>query len=106
MEDETQNGKQHPWKTVTKKKRKLTKVTNQIQDNTAQVKTTNKFQALANTNYEIPKEENTSTNHTNNDKPKDPKPPPIYIYGVTNDKQMIDNISQIGDQETYHTKTF
>jgi hypothetical protein len=68
--------------------------------------TINKFQVLANINNETPNEENNSINHTNNDQPKDPKPPPIFIYGVTNYKQMIENISQIIDQEAYHTKTF
>jgi hypothetical protein len=68
--------------------------------------TTNKFQVLANINNETPKEENNPINHTNNDQPKDPKPPPIFIYGVTNYKQIIENISQIVDPEAYHTKTF
>jgi hypothetical protein len=45
-------------------------------------------------------------NHINKEQPKDPKPHPIFIYGVTNYKQMIENISQIVDPEAYHTKTF
>jgi hypothetical protein len=88
------------------KKRKLTKATKRIQDNTAQTMTINKFQVLANINNKTPNEESNSINHTNNDQPKDPKPPPIFIYGVTNYKEMIENISQIIDQEAYHTKTF
>jgi hypothetical protein len=74
-EDEPQNGKQHPWQTVTKtdKSRK----SNPGQYRTSQ--DNEQFQALTNTSNETPKEENNSTNHTNNDKPKDPKPPPIYV---------------------------
>jgi hypothetical protein len=80
--------------------------TKRIQDNTAQTTTTNKFQVLANINNETPKGENNPINHTNKEQPKDPKPPPIFIYGVTNYKQMMGNISQIVDPEAYHTKNF
>jgi hypothetical protein len=102
-EEEIQNGKQHPWQNVTKKKRKLTTATKRIQDNTALAMTTNKFQVLANTNTEIPKEVNDPVKHT---KENQPQPPPIFIYGVTNYTQMVENISQIIDPEAYHTKTF
>jgi hypothetical protein len=57
-EDETQNGKQHTWQTVTKK-RKMTEATKRIQDNTAQTMTINKFQVLANINNETPNQEKT-----------------------------------------------
>jgi hypothetical protein len=86
-----------------KKKRKLTKATKRIQDNSAQTMKRNKFQVLANTNTENPKEVNDPVKHT---KENQPKPPPIFIYGVTNYTQMIENISQIVDPEAYHTKIF
>jgi hypothetical protein len=57
-EDKTQNGKQHPWQTITKKQ-KLTKTTKRIQDNTAQIMTINKFQVLANINNETPNKKTT-----------------------------------------------
>jgi hypothetical protein len=104
-EEEIQNGKQHTWQNVTKK-RKLTTATKRIQDNTAQTTTSNRFQVLANINTEIPKQVNNPINHTKQDQPKDPKPPPIFIYGVTNYTQKIENISQRADPEVYHTKTF
>jgi hypothetical protein len=46
------------------------------------MKTTNKLQVLANANDKTPDEENNSTNHTNNNKPKHTKPPQ-YISILT-----------------------
>jgi hypothetical protein len=36
---------------------------------------------------------------------KNPKPPPIYIYGVTGYKAMVESIAKAIDEETYFTKT-
>jgi hypothetical protein len=46
----------------------------------------------------------TETNGTNTP-PRTPKPPPIFIYGVINLKQMIKNLSDATGQEAYYTKT-
>jgi hypothetical protein len=53
--------------------------------------------------------ENTTGNDTeaNADKKekREPKPPPIYIYGVTDYKAMVENLAKAVDEETYFTKT-
>jgi hypothetical protein len=43
------------------------------------------------------------TNGTNNP-PKTPKPPPIFIYGVKNFKEMTKSLSDATGQEAYYTK--
>ena len=32
------------------------------------------------------------------------RPPPIYTYGVNNYDAMVDNLSKVVEEETYHTK--
>jgi mannose-6-phosphate isomerase class I len=48
---------------------------------------------------------NVSETDTANKKRKDPKPSPIYIYGVTDYKAMVRNLAQAVNEETYFTKT-
>ena len=62
------------------------------------ITTSNRFEALSpqngsNTNEQT--QTNTQLTH---------KPPPIYIYGVLNCKKMIDNLSNISEEETYQCK--
>jgi hypothetical protein len=35
---------------------------------------------------------------------REPKPPPIYIYGVNNLKAMLDNLAMVTENETYIVK--
>jgi hypothetical protein len=35
---------------------------------------------------------------------QEPKPPPIYIYDMNNYKAMVDDLSKVVEEETYHTK--
>jgi PAX-interacting protein 1 len=35
---------------------------------------------------------------------QEPKPPPIYIYDVNNYKAMVDDLTKVVEEETYHTK--
>jgi hypothetical protein len=48
---------------------------------------------------------NVSETDTANKKPNDPKPPPTYLYGVTDHKARVGNIAKAVDEETYFTKT-
>jgi hypothetical protein len=37
-------------------------------------------------------------------RPRDPKPPPIFVYEVTNYKDMIAYLSAIIEEQQYHCK--
>jgi hypothetical protein len=69
-----------------------------------QLKITNRFQPLTNEDSDNNHLENISTNR-NNDNVISHKPPPIYIYGVTNYKEMVQNLSLATEMETYNTKS-
>jgi hypothetical protein len=46
-----------------------------------------------------------STNlKTPNTSSKEPKPPPIYIYGVNNFKAMLHNLAIVTENEAYSVK--
>jgi hypothetical protein len=46
---------------------------------------------------------NTKTNRETS-RLQDPKPPPIFIYGVTNYKAMVTHLSATNEKEQYHCK--
>lgn len=56
-------------------------------------------------------EEDTALDYTNNatrnkdGKPRDHKPPPVFIYGVNNYKQMTLYLSTAVDKEEYYCKS-
>jgi hypothetical protein len=53
-------------------------------------------------------EENLGTHtisETSNQQSKEPKPPPIYVYGVTNYNAMVNSLAAVTATETYHSKT-
>lgn len=102
MENEGDNKNQHSWQSVTKK-RKRTKLA-KPNNSPPQITTANRFQLLPNLDHNDNSDE--PTNHSNTPKPKEPNPPPIYVYGVINYKDMIDNLAVIVPEESYFTKTF
>lgn len=89
----------HDWQTVkpTKKRKRNPKspITN---TDTQQVSTSNKFNILLNEND---KDNNSSSAVNNNKRPTIPKPPPIFIYGVTDYNKMIRNLTDVTEIETY-----
>jgi hypothetical protein len=52
----------------------------------------------------VTESDTTETDRTNN-LPRTSKPPPIFIYGVKNFKEMIKSLSDAIGQEAYYTKT-
>jgi hypothetical protein len=42
---------------------------------------------------------------TSHQQTKEPKPPPIYIHGVTNYRAMTDSLALVTAKKTYHSKT-
>lgn len=104
MHSETNaNTNKHAWQKVGIRETKRLKTHHHTPvDEPIQLTTTNRFHPLADYN------DNTSTNNASssnatNTVSSDPKPPPIYVYGITDYKGMIDNLALVVDDETYHT---
>lgn len=98
------NENAHPWQAVGKKR----KINPQPKPTETQIPTTtnNRYELL----MESTPEENSTDSNTNNPhtsvKPQqNPRPPPIYIYGVTNYKAMLNNLRDVIEAERFHTKT-
>ncbi|KAK5643915.1 hypothetical protein RI129_007760 [Pyrocoelia pectoralis] len=100
--DETDDESTHPWQQIKKRKRITPK--RPIQQNKEnQTSTQNRFSALDNTNTnEATQNSGESSEQTIR------KPPPIFIYGVTNYYKMIEELAQLITQLksakiVYHT---
>jgi hypothetical protein len=94
--------RKHQWQTVNNNRRRIYPQTSA--EIVEQIQTTNRFESLS----ELPcdrKQNGTSTNMKTPDHPnREPKPPPIYIYGVNNLKAMLDNFAMVTANETYIVK--
>lgn len=86
------------WQTVnTNKKRKRGPKSPTDCINTQDMTTRNRFSMLQNQT-----EKDDSTNVASSNKPPTiPKPPPIFIYGVTNYSKMIESLTEVAEIETY-----
>jgi hypothetical protein len=90
----------HEWQFVDKTKKSKRELNQKNDDKTKQtsITTSNRFEALSpqnGSNTDEKTQPNTKLTH---------KPPPIYIYAVLNYKKMIDNLSNITEEETYQCK--
>ena len=65
-----------------------------IKNKTNLITTSNRFETLS------PQNGSNSNEQTQPNTQLAPKPPPIFIYGVFNYKKMIDNLSNITEEET------
>jgi hypothetical protein len=86
----------HEWQLVSNAKKKKREQSQKQDDKTKQphITTSNRFGALSQQN-----------GNSNNDQAQPttqpiPKPPPIFICGVLNCKKMIDNLSNVTEEET------
>jgi hypothetical protein len=69
-----------------------------------QIITANRYESLSHMHCDDITE-NVSGRDTANKGKKNPKPSPIYIYGVTDYKAMVQKLAKALDEETYFTKT-
>lgn len=97
-ETEDQNTKTHSWQNVRPKRKRFHRQISPEKEQ--QIKITNRFQSLSEVGHN---DCETQANPTNK-KPNDPKPPPIFIYGVTDYKAMVENLAEVTADETYFTK--
>ena len=71
---------------------------------TAPIITNNRFEPLNDLPCEESRTIEPSTPMDSAPTKQKPKPPPIYIYDVNNYNAMVDDLSKVVEEETYHTK--
>lgn len=98
-EEETQPNQENAWQVITSKSTKRRKTRNTKQTSSEQtVHTNNRFAALSNVTEVSHDKNSTTTTNT-------PKPPPIFIHGVIKYNEMVKKITDILEEEQYHTKS-
>lgn len=101
LTEEEENAKKHPWQVIGKKRRRINR---QSSTETAPpIETTNRYQILKEPDCNESQTE-INTSNTKSTEIKDPRPPPIYIYGVKDFKAMIEHLALVAAEETYFTK--
>jgi len=101
MDDES--GKTHPWQAVVKKRKRNSQ--SKLIENSVPTTTHNRYEPLKeNTLDETPPDTSTSTANIIVKPPLNPRPPPIYIYGVTNYKAMLRSLQKAIEEERFYTK--
>lgn len=94
----TSTNSKHDWQTVKKRKRNLSQI-NINSSLHAQINTSNRYEILSQA-----RGDNENTNQTHgSQQSKTPKPPPIYIHGVTNYDKMVESITKVLEKEQYNT---
>jgi hypothetical protein len=95
--------KKHQWQTVSYKRRRMNSQTSAKE--AVQIQTSNRFESLSKPPC-VKSQNGTPTNLKTPDTSKrEPKPPPIYIYGVNNLKAMLDNLTMVTENMTYILST-
>lgn len=103
-EEESSNnetGNKNPWQVYRKRKRDTRQKNSSDPGtpNTPPAKIQNRYAPLSDTMNE--KEPTTSKTNVQQ---RIPKPPPIFIYGVKNFKEMQNNFSEVIEDETYYSQ--
>lgn len=101
-DDITDNsGSKHQWQQLKKKRKRGPRTSSSSATPvTSPIIIQNRFNPL-----ETDKSDKPLNNGNNNiNEPKTPKPPPIFIYGVNNFKEMVDYLSTFTEKDTYYTK--
>ena len=86
------------WQVVKSVKRKKTLKNKPVHD-TNTVTTNNRYESLT-------IEEHTPPDNNDNSTPaREPKPPPIFVHGVVNYREMVKQIQVLAEYEEYYTKS-
>jgi hypothetical protein len=94
--------RKHQWQTVNNKRRRICSQT--PVNITSPIHTTNRFESLRDSTCDISQNGMSTNLKTPNTSSKEPKPPPIYIYGVNNFEAMLDNLVTVTKNDTYAVK--
>ena len=101
-ENTTDQNNSNTWQIIKKRKR----FNNKPQKETGfKLDTKNQYQELQTDETTGMADDNPTTSETSKILTKEPKPPPIYIHGVTNYRAMVNNLAIVATKESYHTKT-
>jgi hypothetical protein len=93
----TQQATKNDWQIIRHTKRKKLH-SKQSADQSPQIKTQNRYDMLT-------QEVNHAGSGEQLQSPKNDKPPPIFIHGVINYKDMIKSVSEVAEDEQYYTKS-
>jgi len=85
----------HEWQSVGQTKKRKRSQSQKPYEQTKQIHTSNRFQALSQQNSDSSKEQ------TQPSVQLIPKPTPIFIYGVLNYKKMNENVANVTEEERY-----
>jgi hypothetical protein len=103
-EEEGEHENAHPWQAVGKK-RKRNPQSPPIETHIPTT-TNNRYEPLTESTPENTSIDDNKRTLNISAKPlPNPRPPPIYIYGVTNYKAMLNNLQEVIEAERFHTKT-
>jgi hypothetical protein len=108
QEIENETTSNYTWQTIKKRKRNNPTPENRTQQ--TEIICYNRYEQLSqspdNNNDDIILTDRTNNTQINKEfsTPRDPKPPPIFVYGVTNYKDMIAHLSTIIEEEQQHCK--
>jgi hypothetical protein len=101
-ENTTDLNNRSTWQIIKKRKRFNNKPQ---KDTDFKLDIRNQYQELQSDENSGMTDDNPTTSEPSKTLTKEPKPPPIYIHGVTNYKAMADNLAIVTSRENYHTKT-
>lgn len=97
--EEEPSGSNNDWQDARRHKRKRLRQTNKTQSTeTNQITQSNRFSLLA-------VQDEAKEQSTEEKQDKTPKPPPIFVQGVTHYPKMIENFKNIAEDEQYSTKS-
>ena len=97
-----ESGNTHPWQAVVKKRKRNPQSKPTEHHETTKIH--NRYELLKeSTPDESPTDSDTSNPNTSATPPLNPRPPPIYIYGVTNYKAMLHDLQKAIEEERFHT---
>jgi hypothetical protein len=102
--DDPQITTKYTWQTIKKKRKRTHLIPEEATEDQFQFNTQNRFAELSDPEDDDMKTNDTNKPTTNNKQPREQKPPPIYIYGVTNYGEMIKYISEVVEEEQYYCK--
>jgi len=101
LSDTEETSQKHEWQTTRHKRKRINHQTST--ELAAPIKTNNRFKSL----NDLPCKESWLIEPPNpmdsTPTKRELRPPPIYIYDVNNYKAMVDDLSKVVEEETYHT---
>lgn len=106
-QNESETITKYTWQTIKKRKRSHETTETTTGNNTPiYFNTQNRYEELSQLSDEdmTTNDINKIADNTKHTKPRVPKPPPVYIYGVTNYREMVEYLASTIEEEQYYCK--